>query len=57
MEQLLPTQDRPLSSTKEAIQKRYNERYSIYIATADTVIPNGSTPEIAAELVKKEFYQ
>ena len=57
LEQLLPTQDRPLSSTKEAIQKRYNERYSIYIATADTVIPNGSTPEIAAELVKKEFYQ
>ena len=35
---LIPTEDRPLSSTKEAIEKRYNERYSIYTLSADVKI-------------------
>lgn len=35
---LMPTDDRPLASTKEAITKIYNERYGIYISSADTVI-------------------
>ena len=55
VEQLIPTEDRPLSSTKEAILQRYNERYRIYIATADTVIPNSDTPNAATELVKRSF--
>ena len=54
--QLIPTEDRPLSSTKEAIMKRYRERYPIYTATADTVIENSSTPETAAALVKGSFF-
>ena len=41
--QLLPTQDRPLSSTKEAILQRYEERYP------------GDTPEAATELIKRSF--
>ena len=57
LEQLLPTEDRPLSSTKEAITKRYHERYQIYLSTADRVIPNGSTPEAAAELLERSFFQ
>lgn len=57
VELLLPTQDRPLSSTKEAIAQRYNERYAIYVSTADAVIPNGSTPEAAAQLVERSFLQ
>ena len=55
VEQLLPTEDRPLSSTKEAILKRYYERYSTYIATADVVVANNDTPDFAAQQVKKEF--
>ena len=53
--QLIPTQDRPLSSTKDAISQRYRERYPVYTATADEVIPNGETPEIAVQLVKRSF--
>lgn len=55
VEQLIPTSDRPLSSTKEAITQRYRERYPTYVATADVIVKNDSTPEIAAEQVKKEF--
>ena len=57
VEQLMPTQDRPLSATKEAILKRYNERYHIYTATADVVIPNGIDPEDAAQQVKRSFFK
>ena len=55
VEQLIPTEDRPLSATKESIRKRYNERYATYVATADVVIENSDTPETAAQRVKKEF--
>ena len=55
LSQLLPTPDRPLSATKEAICKRYTERYHIYRTTADAVIPNDTTPENSVQLLKKEF--
>ena len=55
VEQLIPTDDRPLSATKEAIVKRHNERYSIYISTADAVIPNETTPEAAAAQIERSF--
>jgi shikimate kinase len=57
VQQLLPTDDRPLSSTKEAIVQRYNERYSTYISTADTVIDNSESAQIAAALVKRSFFE
>lgn len=34
LEQLVTTDDRPLSSNKELLQKRYNERYQIYCDSA-----------------------
>ena len=50
--QLLPTEDRPLSSSKEAILQRYNERYPLYTAAADKTV-TGSTPEdMVKELLK-----
>ena len=55
VEQLIPTADRPLSSTKEAIIKRYYERYQTYLSTADVVIANESTPDAAVGLVKRSF--
>ena len=51
VELLVPTGDRPLSATPEAIRKRYAERYPIYAATADTVIANCDTPEAAVRKV------
>lgn len=56
VEQLLPTDDRPLSSTKEAIMQRHHERYPIYTATADVVIPNDTTAEAAAQRIERSFF-
>ncbi len=56
LDQLLPTAQRPLSATREAITQRYRERYEIYIRSADTVIENTGTPHEAAQLVKRSFF-
>ena len=56
VEQLIPTEDRPLSSTREAILQRYQERYPVYVSTADAVISNHSTPEAAAAMVEGSFF-
>ena len=48
---IVPTQDRPLSSDFESLKKRYNERHEIYISTADTVISNNSLPEDAVNQI------
>lgn len=37
LEELMPTDDRPLASSAEAIRKRYSERYAIYCAAADEI--------------------
>ena len=55
VEQLIPTADRPLSSSKEAILQRYQERYPIYVSTADAIIENAGTAEAAAQQVKRSF--
>jgi shikimate dehydrogenase len=54
--QLIPTEDRPLSSTKDAILKRYKERYPIYVKTADAVVNNDGTPDAAVQQVKRSFF-
>ena len=52
-EKLVPTSSRPLSSDREAITKRYNERYSIYCAAADVRIDADDTPSSVAEKIIK----
>ncbi len=47
-EKLVPTADRPLALTKEAITQRYNERYPLYRAAADETILCECTPEKTA---------
>ncbi len=42
---LLPTDDRPLAGTREAIIKRFEERHEIYEATADAIVENSGTVE------------
>ena len=54
--QLLPTQDRPLSSTREAIMQRYQERYPIYTKTADVVVSNDTTAVSAAQRIERSFF-
>lgn len=55
LDEILPTDDRPLSSNREALKKRYDERYPIYTATADAVIPVTGTPEDVAAAIRKVF--
>ncbi len=56
LKMLLPTPDRPTASTKEAITKRYNERYSIYRNAADRIIDaSRSVDEIAEEIISDFF--
>ena len=53
LSELLPTEDRPLSASKEAIEKRYRERYDRYCAVADRLIPvTGSAAEVSAFIGK-----
>ncbi len=52
---LLPTEDRPLASTAEAIRKRYEERYDRYCAVADVRIDGGLAAEAVAETIGREM--
>ncbi len=54
LEKLIATTDRPLSSTREDLTKRYNERYEIYRSAADIIInvPDG-VENTAKEVLKK----
>ncbi len=54
--ELLPTADRPLSSTKEAIEKRYRERYELYLGYADVRIDaNGKATDVAQQIMEDFF--
>lgn len=55
LEILEVTNDRPLSSTKEALQQRYDERYSVYLSTCDCVIPVGRDLEANLQILEKEI--
>ena len=52
---LIPTDDRPLSSTREAVETRYRERYPRYCAAADVRIPVTGDAEWVADKIEKEL--
>ncbi|MBQ7390198.1 MAG: ATP-binding protein [Clostridia bacterium] len=56
-EKLLPTVDRPLASNKEAIKKRYEERYCLYLDAADVVIDADDIPTKIAQKITGVFYK
>lgn len=49
------TSDRPLSSTRGDLEKRYAERYEIYCKTADIIIKNNTTPDQAVKSILEEL--
>ena len=55
LEYLIPTADRPLSQTKEAIERRYRERYSIYSQLCDVRIDADCSAEEVAEKIMEDF--
>lgn len=52
---LTPTSDRPLASSREAICRLYEERYTRYVATADCRIDGNGDAEQVAARIRKEF--
>ena len=54
LENLIPTDTRPLSSSREAIEARYNERYGIYCSVCDKRIDADCSPkEVADKILEK----
>ncbi len=52
---LTPTSDRPTASDRRQLQKRYEERYDIYRATADVTVVNDGTRRQAAEKILEDY--
>lgn len=55
LDRILPTDDRPLSADRAALEQRFRERYPIYKATADVVIPVRGYPKRVAEEIREDF--
>ena len=52
---LIPTSDRPTASTREAIEKRYHERYGIYKASCDVHIDANRDADSVADEIERNF--
>ncbi len=55
IERIVPTADRPLGNSRDAIEKRYRERYPIYCTAADVRVESNNDVETVADEVMKEF--
>ncbi|MBE6600972.1 MAG: shikimate dehydrogenase [Ruminococcaceae bacterium] len=55
LEELMPTEDRPLASSREAIRKRFEERYPRYCAVADSRVPVYGDAEAVARSIEQEM--
>ena len=54
---LEPTDDRPLSRSREALERLFAQRRPLYLGAADTVIENTGTPEAAAAKIESYVKQ
>ena len=52
---LIATNDRPLSSNKEEIMKRYNERYELYCKAADFILFGEMSTEEKALMIERKL--
>ena len=50
-----PTPDRPLSMDREALAARYRERYPLYSAAADVILPPDEDISRRVETIRKDF--
>ena len=54
-ESIVPTDDRPLSSTREMLEKVWQERKDLYFNSADVIIDDTGDPEKNAELIEEDI--
>jgi len=55
LELLCPTSDRPLSNNRADLEKRYNERYGVYLASADVRVDGDKSAQDVMEEIYKEY--
>lgn len=55
LDSLVPTEDRPLAQSYEAVAKRYHERYEKYVALADVAVSAECSAEEVAKKIGKDF--
>ena len=55
LENLITTDDRPLSSSREALERRHHERYDIYRASADVIIDANTDIEEEVKKLREEI--
>ena len=53
IEELLPTDDRPLANSAEAIRRRYEERYEIYCRAANEIVKTLGEASLTAAEIKR----
>ena len=53
--QLLPTDDRPLTSTKDALIKKFNDRYDVYLRCSDVRIDASGNVDEVSDLIMGDF--
>ncbi len=56
LEYILPTDDRPLSKDRDALEKRFAERYDRYLSTADKEIKTDEVLEHALKTIQEDFF-
>lgn len=57
LDMLITSSDRPLSSNRCDLEKRYNERYKLYMKYADVIIDGSGTLEEVSKLIEEDFYE
>lgn len=55
LDRICPTADRPLSSDREALARRYSERYPLYLAAADRRVAVDEEIAHSVETIRKDF--
>lgn len=56
LDMLATTDNRPLSSNRADLEKRYNERYSLYTEYADVVIDGSGNVEEVAKRIEADYF-
>ncbi len=54
---LIPTEDRPLSKSKDAMEKRYAERYPLYCKASNVRIDADATAEEVKDRIIRSFFE
>ena len=55
IEDIIPTSDRPLANSADAVRRRFEERQPIYISAADRIVKADKSAQAVAAEIEEEF--